>query len=287
MHDQNPALLQPPEEPGKKKAFFLTVAVHGLLAIFLFFGVQWKQKDTAVEVEIWSSIPTPATQLAPPPPPSPEPEEVKPEPVVPPKPEIKPEPKPLPKVEPKPEIKPDIALKDAKKKEPPKKPEPKPELKPEPKKPEVKPEPKPIPKPQPKDAFKELLERESRQLTAQKEAQARTDKANQLAAAAAVEQKAAGRASGLATYVGKIRTKVKGNITLPIGIQGNPEAVFQVTQLPDGTILDGGVRLMTSSGNAQLDAAIERALLKSSPLPKPDDPSLFQRVLEIRYKPFD
>lgn len=275
MYDQNPALLQPPAEPGKKKAFFLTVAVHGVLAIFLFFGVQWKQKDTAVEVEIWSSVPTPATQLVSQPP---EPEEIT-EPVVPPKPEVKPEPKPLPKVEPKPEIKPDIALKDAKKKEPPKKPEPK--------KPEVKPEPKPTPKPEPKDAFKELLERESRQLTAQKEAQARTDKANQLAAAAAVEQKAAGRASGLATYVGKIRTKVKGNITLPIGIQGNPEAVFQVTQLPDGTILDGGVRLMASSGNAQLDAAIERALLKSSPLPKPDDPSLFQRVLEIRYKPFD
>ena len=102
---------------------------------------------------------------------------------------------------------------------------------------------------------------------------------------AAVEQKAAGRASGLASYVGKIRTKVKGNITLPIGIQGNPEAVFEINQLPTGEILS--VKLMHSSGNAQLDASIERAILKSSPLPKPDDPSLFQRVLEIRYKPFD
>jgi colicin import membrane protein len=277
MHDsQTPFLLKPPEEPGKKKAFVLTLLVHGVLVVFLFFGVQWKQKDTTVEVELWSSVPTPATQLPPPPP---VPEETKPEP----KPEPpKLEPKPLPKVEPKPEIKPDIALKDdKKKKELPKKPEPKPEPpKPEPKKPELK-------KPEVKDLFKEQLEREDKQRSAQKASQERAEKANQLAALAAVEQKAAGRASGLASYVAKIRTKIKGNITLPIGIQGNPEAVFQVTQLPDGTILDGGVKLISSSGNSQLDASIERALLKSSPLPKPDDPSLFQRVLEIRYKPFD
>ena len=36
-----------------------------------------------------------------------------------------------------------------------------------------------------------------------------------------------------------------------------------------------------------LDTAIERAILKSSPLPKPDDPSLFQRELTIKYKPFE
>ena len=33
--------------------------------------------------------------------------------------------------------------------------------------------------------------------------------------------------------------------------------------------------------------AIERAILKSSPLPKPDDPSLFRRDLEIKYRPFE
>ncbi|MGE5946171.1 MAG: TonB C-terminal domain-containing protein, partial [Betaproteobacteria bacterium] len=42
-----------------------------------------------------------------------------------------------------------------------------------------------------------------------------------------------------------------------------------------------------SSGNAGLDTAIERAILKSSPLPKPDDPALFQRVLEIKYRPIE
>ncbi|MBV2194180.1 MAG: TonB C-terminal domain-containing protein, partial [Azonexus sp.] len=42
-----------------------------------------------------------------------------------------------------------------------------------------------------------------------------------------------------------------------------------------------------SSGNPSLDAAIERAIRRSSPLPKPDDPSLFKRELEIKYRPFE
>lgn len=89
----------------------------------------------------------------------------------------------------------------------------------------------------------------------------------------------------MADYAAKIRGKVRGNIVLPPNIQGNPEAIFEVSQLPSGEVLD--IKLRRSSGNAGLDAAIERAIRKSSPLPKPDDPSLFQRTLEIKYKPFE
>ncbi len=72
---------------------------------------------------------------------------------------------------------------------------------------------------------------------------------------------------------------------VPPGIQGNPEAIFELNQLPSGEVL--AVKLKKSSGNGGLDAAIERAILKSSPLPKPDDPALFQRTLEIKYRPFE
>lgn len=261
--------LQPPPQPGKALSIGLTVLVHGLLAFFLFVGVQWKQKQTAIEVEIWSEVPReakPATA----PELSPEPEQAKPvpEPKLEPKQEPKIEPKPVPKMpEPKATVKPDIAIKQEKDKKPT----------------EVK-KPEPVKEP-PKDLLKEALEKELKQLNAQKEAQAKADRARVLADAVAAEQKAAGQAKGLANYAGKIRTKVKGNIILPLAIEGNPEAVFEVKQLPTGEILS--VRLTRSSGNGALDAAIERALLKSSPLPKPDDPSLFQRVLEIRYRPFD
>ena len=90
---------------------------------------------------------------------------------------------------------------------------------------------------------------------------------------------------GLADYLSKVRGKIRGNIVLPPVINGNPESIFIVTQLPSGEVLS--VKLKTPSGNPALDAAVERAILKSSPLPKPDDPSLFQRELSIKYRPLE
>ncbi len=267
------------EEPGKKYALAFTLLVHVGLIAALFLGVQWKRSAPEVmEVELWSSRPMPAQFVPPPPPPEPE---------------VKPEPKPLPKVEPKveppPPKKPDIVVKEEKKPLKPevKKPEP-PKLeppKPEPKKPEVKPEPKkPEPKPEvkkpeaPKFDFDKELARETSNLKARPSTQHMAN-----AAAAEAEQRASSNKRGLADYSAKIRGKIRGNIALPPSIQGNPEAIFEVDQLPSGEVL--AVKLKRSSGNPALDGAIERAIRKSSPLPKPDDPSLFQRTLEIKYKP--
>ncbi|UCV28376.1 energy transducer TonB [Ferribacterium limneticum] len=261
-------ILDKPEEPGKKYALAFTILVHVALLAFLFFGVQWKRsKPEVMEVELWSPKPMPAQVVAPPPPP--------------PEPEVKPEPKPIPKIEPKPEPvvkKPEIVVKEEKKK-----PEPKPEpKKPEPPKPEPKkPEPpKPEVKPQPKFDFSKELSRETADLKPRPNTQQMAN-----AAAAEAEQRASSNKRGLADYATKIRVKVRGNIMLPPAIQGNPEAVFDVSQLPTGEVLD--VKLKRSSGNPALDSAIERAIRKSSPLPKPDDPSLFQRTLEIKYKPYE
>ncbi|MDE2439404.1 MAG: TonB C-terminal domain-containing protein [Betaproteobacteria bacterium] len=267
-------ILERPEEPGKKYALALTVLVHVLLLAFLFFGVQWKRsKPEVYEVELWSPTPRPAQVVIPPPPP--------PEPVV--KPQPKPEPKPEPKVEPPPPKKPDIAIKEEKKKpEPPKPESKKPEPpKPEPKKPEP---PKPEVKPQPKFDFSKELASETSQLkSSAKTAATAQQMAN--AAAAEAEQRASSNKRGKADYANKIRGKIRGNIILPPSIQGNPEAVFMVEQLPTGEVLS--VKLKRSSGNGVLDRAIETAILKSSPLPKPDDPSLFERSLEIKYRPFE
>lgn len=242
-------------ETGRSKAFFFTLIVHVALIGALFLGVQWKRSEPeAMQVELWSPTPRQATRVAPPPPePAPEP---------------KPQPEPPPKkVEaPKP---PAVVVKEEKKK-----PEPKPAPKPEPK-----PEPKPRPTPKPKaDPFKEMLERESRQ----REAAAEEDR---LAALAEQAQKAAAARRGLESYANRIRAKIRGNIVLPPGIQGNPESRIEINQLPGGDVLS--VRIVRSSGNRALDEAIERAIRKSSPLPLPDDASLFQRNLEIKYRPFE
>jgi colicin import membrane protein len=259
-------LDHPQNDQEKWTSLALAASVHIALVVALFVGVQWKSKPPAsVEVELWENVPAVRAAAPAPPPPLPE---VKPEP----RPEPKVEPKPEPKVEPKP----DIAVKEEKKKkEEPKKPEP--PKKEEPKKPEPRPDP-----------FKEQLEREQKQLDAQKRMQQQTARADAEARAmneARAEQTAAARSRGFADYAGKIRGKIRGNTVLPQAIQGNPEAVFEVTQLPSGEVIS--VRLKKSSNNPNLDAAIERAILKSSPLPKPDQPELFQRVLEIRYKPFE
>ena len=131
---------------------------------------------------------------------------------------------------------------------------------------------------------KQLLQQKAEQKALQDQRARAEAEARQLKQLQA-EQAAAENKRGLAEYIDKVRGKIRGNITLPPGIQGNPQAVFEVTQLPSGEVLD--VKVRRTSGNPALDAAVERAIRKSSPLPKPAQPELFSRVLSIPYKPHD
>lgn len=88
-----------------------------------------------------------------------------------------------------------------------------------------------------------------------------------------------------AGYADKIRTKIKLNIVLPPDIKGNPEAIFDVVQLPTGEVLTAHLR--KSSGHRAYDDAVERAILKSSPLPRPDRPEQFQRNLNLKFRPYE
>lgn len=284
----------PREAPGKWKSLALTLAVHFGLLLFLFFGIRWQSAPPAsLEVEL-TGAPAQVASAPPPPKPAPQPEPPKPEPKPeppppkpePPKPEPpKPEPKPAPpKIEPKPEI----ATKAPEKKPEPPKSEPKPEAKPEPKpqpkpeppkvepKPVAKPEPKPQPKPEPKpvqdDYMKELLAKET--------------KAAQDARLESMLRQEAGRAGAqgdMDKYKLAVAAKVRGNLLRPPGLSGNPEATFEVDQLPSGEVL--AIRLKRSSGVADLDVAIERAIRRSSPLPLPANATLFQRTLELKFRP--
>ena len=229
-------------KPGKRISIALAIAVHLLLAGFLFYGVRWQTKATdVVEVELVRAAPepvavSPAPTVAPPPVPEPRPEPAPPPP------------------------KPDIAIKDKEK--------PKPQPKVEPPRPRI-------------DPFQEQLKREAEQLTQRKQADSAAQELSQMKAA----QAASTRNKAMTDYLGRIRGKIRGNIVVPPEVKGNPEAVFDVTQLPSGEIVT--VRLKRTSGHATLDAAIERAILKSNPLPKPEPADLFSRSLELRFKPLD
>lgn len=238
-------------DTGYAPSFALAFAVHAILLAILFLGVRVQSHaPESVSVELWE----------PPPPPLRAPEPPKPVPKVEPEP-----PKPEPKIE-----KPEIVEKPAPKPEP-KKPEPKPE----PKKPEPK---KPPPDTKARDAEFQRQLREQLALE-----QAARDQA--LARDAAARQLAAARDLAMATWIGLIRNKIRGNINLPQDLAGNPEAIFDVSLLPTGEVLT--VRMRKSSGHKGYDEAVERAILKSSPLPKPDPATLFQRQLELKFHPQD
>ena len=88
-----------------------------------------------------------------------------------------------------------------------------------------------------------------------------------------------------ADWIRRIQGKIRGNVILPPELPGNPEAIFEVVQLPTGEIID--VQLRKPSGVRAYDEAVQRAILKSSPLPRPDRPEQFQRALTLRFRPLD
>lgn len=239
----------PVARPGRKAAAVLAVVVHVLLALFLIYGVSWQNSmPEAVEVDLVRSVPSPAPQKSPEPVKAPEPKPV-PEP---PKPKIEPKPEPI-----KPPPKPDIAVKEKEKPKPEKKPEPKPVF----------------------DPIKEALKKEQEQERRKQMSNAASQEISQMQAASAA------RSSSKANYQNRISAKIRGNLMVPPGVSGNPEAEFRVNQLPSGEVIE--VKLKRSSGSKALDDAIERAIYKSSPLPKPERPEDFDRALDLKFRPLD
>jgi colicin import membrane protein len=88
------------------------------------------------------------------------------------------------------------------------------------------------------------------------------------------------------SWAGRISAKVRGNLVLPPGVSGQPEALVSISLLPDGSVV-GEPRMKRSTGNPALDAAILRAIVKSSPLPKPEDPAAFERNVELIFRPLE
>ena len=236
-------------DPGRIASFLLAAAMHLALFAVLVFGVRWQNRPPeAVVVELWNEPVAAPVQAEPKPAPVPEPVVAKPEPVI---------------------AKPEIA-----EKAPPPKPKPVPKV-------EKQPQPAPVVR-RPRDEeaqrqIREQLNREQASLAIDRERQQIRD---QLARDASAAQK-----RDYEAYAGRIKAKIRGNIVLPPDLKGNPEAIFDVVQLPTGEVL--AVKLRKSSGHVGYDQAVERAVLKSSPLPRPDRPELFQRALELKFRPLD
>ena len=171
-----------------------------------------------------------------------------------------PEPKPVPKVEPKPAPAPvpkkvDIVVEKEKK-------------------PETKPAPVKL------DMAKQMKDQLARELETVQRERERSEVLSQFKPAAAPPA-----ATVDAGYANRIRQKIKPNINVPPDIVGIPEAIYDVEQLPTGEVLSA--KLRKSSGNRAYDESVERAIMKASPLPRPERADQFQRRLELKFRPND
>jgi colicin import membrane protein len=265
----------------KKISRALAVGMHVAFLLLLLFGVSWQKRysEPAAVVDLWSSMAPPKQEPLPTP--------VRPEPKAEPKPVPKVEQKPLPKPEVKPAPKADIALKEKLEKE--RKLREQREL--EKKKQQEletrkEDEAKKLKAQQQLEAKKKEDEKrkldkervaqdaETKRLTAEKQALADRLAKEQAAAQSRVHDE----------YIRQISNKIRRYIVEPPNLEGNPQVEFDVRLLPGGEVLEASLRVKRSSGNPAYDQAVERAILKASPLPLPPDPSMFNQFRDLNLK---
>lgn len=258
----------PVPEGGRFRALVLAAVVHLLLVFALNWGTLWTQQpqDVGVEAELWSAVPqTAAPKLEAPPQTEPTPV-AEPEPVVKPPP---PKPATKPAQEVKPLVDPQIAIDKLKKKQA----EEKGRVEEENKR-----------KAQDKEEAKKAKEAQARHEAAVKRLQNMAGSVG-----TPVDTGVAPKPSGpSASYIGRLRAKVKPNITFPDAllqaVVGNPTADVEVTCSPTGKI--ESVDLVKSSGNSAWDQAVINGLRKTDILPRDIDGSVPTRLV-FSFRPRD
>ena len=308
-----PAYLEfaPPPPPGTGRSLGLALLVHLLLMVALTAGIQWNQDNSlSVEAELWAAVPMAVApklvEAEPPPPPAP-------------KEMVKPPPEPTSNVDAdialakrkkqleedkkKQEtleaerLKKELLKKEEEKKAKLKEKEQK-ELK---EKALKEKELKEKEKKEKERKEKELKDKEAKKLQEQKDAKPSSADVKKLEAmrqenmkriagmaGATGDENATGTAQRSAgpsdSYGGRIRGRIKPNITFTEDIASNAPAEVEVRCAPDGTIV--GKKLIKSSGNAAWDNAVLKAIDKTEILPRDIDGRIHSPLV-ISFRPKD
>ena len=103
--------------------------------------------------------------------------------------------------------------------------------------------------------------------------------------AAAVEAEAnAAREAGLYDqYVLAIEQRIKGKWQRPLSARAGIDCVVTVVQLPTGDVVSA--KVASCNGDDTVRQSIERAVMAASPLPRAPTPALFERIVNVRFKP--
>jgi len=82
-------------------------------------------------------------------------------------------------------------------------------------------------------------------------------------------------AGELAVYTALIRQKIERNWSAPASAGAELKCSVRVRQVPGGEVI--GVTILTCNGDDAVKRSVEAAIYRSSPLPEPSDPNLFDR----------
>jgi colicin import membrane protein len=91
--------------------------------------------------------------------------------------------------------------------------------------------------------------------------------------------------SAMSSWVQQIATRIQRAWIRPPSARPGIDCVVHVTQVPGGAVTS--VKVGDCNGDAVVRQSIEDAVIRASPLPPPPDPALFERELDIRFKPQD
>jgi len=127
---------------------------------------------------------------------------------------------------------------------------------------------------------KAAAEAEDRRIKAEREAEL------QRALSAEEDRRNASRLAGLgAQWAQAIQARVQRAWIRPPSAKAGLDCVVIVTQVPGGTVVRAEVR--SCNGDEAVKQSIEAAVFRASPLPPPPDPALFERTLELRFRPYE
>lgn len=90
---------------------------------------------------------------------------------------------------------------------------------------------------------------------------------------------AARNSAEMAAYQFAIAQKIRRNWAVPASAGPETKCSVRVTQLPGGDVV--GVNIISCNGDDAVRRSVEAAIRRSSPLPEPEDPDLFDRNLTL------
>jgi colicin import membrane protein len=87
----------------------------------------------------------------------------------------------------------------------------------------------------------------------------------------------------LVSWVGQIAARIQRAWLRPPSARPGIQCVLHITQAPGGQVLSA--KIESCNGDQAVRESIEAAAYRASPLPPPPDPSLFERDLEVTFRP--